>query len=196
MVVAQKQLYFKATSFFQYTFYGNITSVSLNYSFSKSQPDATSNNPPLLLFIPLIKTFKNSFLIFLRYTNSSIFHSYKWMLIFLSNCDIDRTTRMIIPNRIVTQIVYQFFHHTTVCLNHLCISFHTHNYMMLVCLHLKHIAAIQCHFIQIYRFCIHTFFYRIQLRQTQNIIDQCQQTLRTFINFSGKTHGIFPLRNP
>ena len=64
-----------------------------------------------------VKSLKDPLLILFRNTDTGIFHRKYNMPVCLRHPDLDRTARVIIADRIVTQVVDQFLHHLAIGIN-------------------------------------------------------------------------------
>ena len=122
--------------------------------------------------IDTIKTFKYTLLILFRNTDSRILNNQKRMSALLPHRHIYRSSAVIVSDRIVTQVVNQFFHQLFIRHDHRSFSGHLHRHILLLRIQSQHIHAFLRQRMQIQIDKLHLLPSPIKLGKLDDIIDQ------------------------
>ena len=133
-----------------------------------------------------VKPLKHSLLRIRRDSDSRVLHPQFHALLCVACAHYDASVFVVVTDRVITQVVKKLLHHLSVRLNLTGFPLKRQSNMVLLRRNLQHVHTGLCGKIQADVLLRRLFLLTVQLGQSDDIVDKGQQSVRIFVNTSGK----------
>ena len=119
----------------------------------------------------------------LRDADARIRDPQPYLLIVMIHCDLYCSARFVVPDRVVAEIVDEFLHLLPVCADCRVVSLEFDGDLVLLCLDTERFHALVRDRVEVeFLICRVTARAHVELRKTDNIVDELQKPVRILMN--------------